>query len=68
MSRWYVCDEGCGAEQLDPFPFELIQTCADVDEDGDQRVEILHFCSSACLCARAMTLAMDHPEDNATQE
>lgn len=64
MSRWYVCDH-CEAEQQEPFPFELTQINDELDDDGDQTVEIHHFCSAACLCGRSMELAMDYPESDA---
>lgn len=62
MSRYYMCDE-CEVTSNSPLIFELTQTCEEIDEDGDPVIQITHFCSSSCLCNRAMTLAMDHRED-----
>lgn len=60
MSRVYECDQCHG--QADSVPFELMQVCEELDDDGEQVVQILHLCTTQCLCNYAMALALDLPD------
>lgn len=58
--RLFQCDQ---CEELsDSMPFELMQVCEEVDDDGEQVVLVLHLCTTQCLSNFAMALALDLPD------
>lgn len=68
MTKAFLCDQ-C-SEYNTSAPFEVYQAVEadEDDEDGGTDVLVLHFCGPNCLAAYAMEIALDFPEQEATNE
>ena len=59
MSRSYVCDgPDCGIV-MDPVPVSVDYLIE--DEDGDELMQEVHFCSWMCVAAWSTAVCLDYP-------
>lgn len=63
MAKIWRCDN-CPYEQLSPLAFTVKQITDETDDDDTPVTLTLHLCSAGCFATYAMSLEIEHPDQN----